>query len=71
MKATIYFHECEHNSDLENYLNDLKDSGADILSSNLDYEEETAEVKIEVADYGIFLNIFEDTDSYEFSSLCD
>ena len=54
MKATIYFHECEHNSDLENYLNDLKDSGADILSSNLDYEEETAEVKIEVAAYGIF-----------------
>jgi hypothetical protein len=71
MKVNLEFHECEHNADLENYLSDLRDSGADIISSNLDYEEETAEVVIEVVAYGIFLNIFEDTDSYEFSSLCN
>jgi len=71
MKVNLEFHECEHNTDLENYLSDLRDAGADIISSNLDYEEETASVVIEVVAYGIFLNIFEDTDSYEFSSLCD
>ena len=71
MKVTLHFHECEHQGDLDNYLNDLMDSSATILTSEINYDEETAEVVVEVVAYGIFLNIFEDTDSYEFSSLCD
>lgn len=70
MKVTLHFHECEHQGDLDNYLNDLMDSSATILTSEINYDEETAKVEVEVDAYGIFLNIFEDTDAYEFSNLC-
>ena len=50
MSHTAYFHECEHEGDLDNYIEDLHNSGATILNSDLNYEEETAEVEFAVED---------------------
>jgi len=70
MKVTIYFHECEHQGDMQNYLGELMECNAKIVTDSLDYEAETGTIEIEVEHYGEFLGRFEDTDAYEFSSLC-
>lgn len=65
------FTECEHYGDLENYTADLRRSGAIIISEELDQDNETAIVLIEVeADYyERFTEHFSDTDSFNFSNL--
>lgn len=72
ISRTIYFHECEHEGDLRNYQGDLRASGASILSSHCDSEQETGQIRIQVEDekYAAFLEKFKQTDSYGFSSLC-
>ena len=69
MKTQINFCECEHYGDLENCLDDLKSSGATILKSDLNSDEEEASVLIEVDDINEFKKRFRETDSYGFSSL--
>lgn len=68
-EMTVYFHECEHEGDLDNYITDLQNSGASVLSSSCDSDEETGVVKIRVKDFNSFLTKFKETDSYGFSSL--
>lgn len=70
MKKTISFYECEHYGDLDNYVNDLQQSGAEIISYALS-DEESGNVLISVPDnqFDAFLEKFKQTDSFGFSSL--
>ena len=71
MIRTLSFYECEHEGDLEYYLADLTKSGAKIVSSEINYDAETAEVTIEVEDKDGFLEAYKKTETYGFSSLRD
>lgn len=68
-EMTVYFHECEHEGDLNNYITDLREAGASILSSSCNSDAESGVVRIGVKDLASFLSKFKETDSYEFSSL--
>lgn len=65
MKKTLIFSECEHEGDLRNYEDDLRDSGATIISSECNYEAETGTIEIEIddKDYKSFVEKFNETDS--------
>lgn len=67
-KLFITFHECEHYGDLENYMNDLIESGAFITGNNLNYNEETADVRFSVENKQEFLIKFSKTSAFEFSN---
>jgi hypothetical protein len=66
VRHTYTFTECEHPGDLNNYENELRDCGATIINSNIDYKEEEGLVTFEVKDWGHFFLLFEKTDSYGF-----
>lgn len=63
----INFHECEHDGDLDTYKNDIRNAGGKILSSEINYDEESAVVHIEIDDS--FMHKFKGTDSFGFSNL--
>lgn len=71
MKKTVYFTECEHMGDLNNYVDDLVESGATIISKNITPEDEEGRVVIEVQDeqWENFITKFEETNSFDFSNL--
>ena len=50
MELNLYFSECEHNEDLDNYKEDVRESGGVILNSGLDYEAEQGWIKVKVED---------------------
>lgn len=66
MRLTVQFYECEHQGDLDHYLDDLTSCGASIIKKEINYEAEIGEVLIEVNDSKLFWNKFKETDSYEF-----
>jgi len=66
MKSTLEFYECEHSGDLDNYVSDMLDCGATILSSSVDTEDEIGYVRFEVDDIETFMFKFKDTEAYEF-----
>ena len=66
IKKTLYFTECEHHGDLDNYISDLRDSGAIIIASTVFPDTEVGEVTIEVKDITTFIKKFKKTESYEF-----
>jgi hypothetical protein len=70
MQKTIYFYECEHDGDLENYKADVIASGAKIINAHLDPHAEEGVITIECEDIWKFKERFILTDSYVFSSLC-
>ena len=55
MKTTLYFTECEHNGDLQNYIEDIELSGGTILSYDIDIHEETGSINIDIKDKDEFL----------------
>lgn len=65
---TIVFYECEHQGDLDNYLDDLVDCGAEDISTTLDTDSETAIVETSAKDLKEFEAKFKKTDAYQFSS---
>jgi len=67
-RGKIRFYECEHRGDLDHYVEDLTQSGADILRSRETGEDECM-VEISVADWREFLTRFKKTNSYDFSHL--
>jgi hypothetical protein len=67
----IWFHECEHNGDLDGYIRDLGRSGARVLRSALNEDAEEGVVQVEVEDRTKFVEAFKQTDSFEFSSLAE
>ena len=66
LKGKIDFYECEHNGDLDNYIEDMVSCGAKIISRELDYDGEVGSVEFEVVDMKEFMSKFEETDSYDF-----
>ena len=64
--TTIYFSECEHSVDLENYLDDIRSSGGIITCKQLNAEEETAKVDILFDD--TFADKFRKTNAFQFSN---
>lgn len=62
-------HECEHEGDMGNYLYDLRKSGAEILGSSINHDEETGEITMRIPDAVDFMQKFKNTDSYGFVSL--
>jgi len=68
MRKSIEFYECEHGGDLENYLSDMRDCGATIISSYVDSEDEIGYVTYEVDedDMEDFIYKFINTEAYEF-----
>lgn len=69
----VTFHgECEHDGDLEFYVDDLRSSGAKILNAEChgDYPSHSGTVEIQVDDFATFMVKFRETDGFESSSLC-
>jgi len=66
MRKSIEFYECEHGGDLENYLSDMRDCGATIISSYVDSEDEIGYVTYEVENSDDFIYKFINTEAYEF-----
>ena len=72
MKTIIDFYECEHGGDMDNYIDDLYESGAVIVSSQLNFDEETYKIVVDFEKEEKkekFLIKFKETDSFSFSSL--
>jgi len=69
MTTTISFTECEHNGDLDNYVQDLISSGAKVISSEVNPSEEMGYVRVSIGDKTQFMKQFMETDSYDFSTL--
>lgn len=67
MKATLYFYECEHNGDLDEYISDIVKSGGKILDKKINYEAETARVDVEIDE--TFAEKFRTTRAFGFSNL--
>lgn len=64
-KITLNFYECEHQGDLDTYINDLP-KGTRVISKSIDYDDETGTVVIEVDNVAIFWVEFGKTDAYQF-----
>lgn len=69
MRTSLYFHEVEHNGDLDEYINDIREAGGKVLSKEINYEAETAVVDIEF-EQG-FAEKFRQTRACEFSNLAN
>ncbi len=68
-KLVIFFSECEHSGDLEEYEVDLMRSGAKVIESRLNEAREIGTVLVEVNNADVFKKIFSMTQAFEFSSL--
>lgn len=69
MRKTILFTECEHNGDLQNYIEDLELAGAKIIQEIPDFDAEEARVIIEVENIENFKIAYMVTDSYDFATI--
>ena len=69
--ATIRFCECEHDGDLDNYLDDLRSAGAKVIGSSVDPEEEMGTVSVEFEDEQTFMKAWHKTESCGFSTFFD
>ena len=65
----IHFTECEHEGDFDQYASDLRNSGAQELSGSINYDTETCTICVSVEDEVLFLDKFEETESFDFSNL--
>jgi len=66
MRLRITFTECEHNGDLENYADDVRNSGGTIVQSSVDTDAEEGTMIVEVNDKAEFVAKFKETDAYQF-----
>ena len=62
----LYFDECEHQDDLDEYLDDIRKSGGNPVNWSINHNEETANVTVEVTDRNKFFEEFRKTDAYDF-----
>lgn len=66
-KVTLTFGECEHEGDLDNYAEDIKNSGGfNIENGKVDTSEEEGSISFEVENQKDFLTKFRETDSFDF-----
>ena len=61
----LTFYECENWQDVYNIINDFP-KGTKVLSKELHYDEEIAEIHISVIDFNEFISEFKKTESFEF-----
>ena len=47
MKGVLYFSECKHNGDLDEYISDIIKCGGKVLSKGINYEAERGKVEVE------------------------
>lgn len=64
-KIRLEFCECEHQGDLDNYIDDLP-KGTIVINKSINPDEETGIVTIEVENPTLFWAEFGKTDSYGF-----
>ena len=69
MKAVLYFSECEHDGDLDEYISDIVNCGGKVLDREINYDAETAKVEIEIDE--TFAEKFKQTNAFEFSNLAN
>ena len=66
MKINMHFSECEHQGDLDWYIEDINNSGGEVASSEINHEAETAEVVVCVDDMEDFTFRYRQTNSAGF-----
>ena len=69
-QETLIFSECEHEGDLDHYIDDITKSGGKVLMSKINYDTESAEVVVEYEE-DEFLEKFINTNAFQFSNLND
>jgi len=67
MKIKITFCECEHHGDLDNYEDAVRQAGGQVLSSDVDTDDEVGTVIAEVQDTKAFLDAIKKTEGGEFA----
>jgi hypothetical protein len=67
MKFHLRFYECEHQGDLNAYLDDIRACGGQVLQSQLSEADEEGVAQIEVTDFPAFKAAWEQTDSADFA----
>jgi hypothetical protein len=60
------FDECEHQDDLDEFIKDIVQCGGRIISSSVDYENDTGTVVFEVDDPKAFRAAFATTNAADF-----
>ncbi len=71
MKFFLRFYECEHQGDLNTYLDDVRASGGQVLQSQLSEDDEEGVAQIQVSDFSAFKAAFQKTDSADFCDSLD
>ena len=66
MKMNLSFYECEHEGDLEQYIEDVTACGGTVVDSEINDEAEVGHVTVEVEDRKAFDVKFKETDAYQF-----
>ena len=62
----LEFYECEHNGDLDYYLDDIIECGGKIVSSSVDHDSEIGHVVVAVKNRKEFITKFQETDASQF-----
>jgi len=65
-KVRITFSECEHQGDLNNYADDVRESGGTILEESVNTDIEEGTILVEVEDKQTFVNKLSETDCWDF-----
>ena len=63
-EVVLYFNECEHDGDLENYKKDIVKSGGIVIATEIFDQQEVCSIRVRY--YDNFWKNFEKTDAYDF-----
>ena len=66
----LHFHECEHDGDLNTYLEDVQECKTvlNIVSTEINHEAETGDVYVEITNIDDFIEEFKGTYACDFSN---
>jgi hypothetical protein len=71
MKFHLRFYECEHQGDLNTYLDDVRACGGNVLQSQLSEADEEGVAHIQVSDFPAFKDAFQKTETADFCDSLD
>ena len=64
---TLEFYECEHDGDLQHYIDDIVKCGGEVINSSVDDDEEIGTIVVKYDNInGNFLQKFKETETYGF-----
>lgn len=63
---TLTFYECEHEGDLDNYADDVRECGGKVIDSEINEDAEIGRLTVQVEDKATFLAKFKETDAAQF-----